>query len=185
MLQAPDPAAKRAASVAVDRLRDQLAPVDERYQRALAARQRLASLTGRVGLFSQGFYASHDRVLRPLEIELSDGDDRRGCVLPDAQSVLDGSYPLSRPLLLTVSTRSLQRPEVRELVGYHLENAVTLADRAGVVPLPADEVARQLAWLTDGTFPQFGPGAGGALEEQADEPATEAPQPPDVEVPAR
>ncbi|MFN3535802.1 MAG: PstS family phosphate ABC transporter substrate-binding protein, partial [Desulfatiglandales bacterium] len=44
-------------------------------------------------------------------------DNGKGCVLPNRENVLNGTYlPLSRPLFIYVSVQSLERKEVRDFV---------------------------------------------------------------------
>jgi ABC-type phosphate transport system substrate-binding protein len=141
----------------LDTRRALLAPVAKRYRTADAARRRRDATVGRVGLFSQGYYTSHQKHLRPFEIEVSDGDDQPDCVLPSPQTILNGQYPLSRQLLLTVSTAALDRPEVKQVLVYYLNRAQKLAGRAGAVPLPSTEVAQQVAWVQGREpLPEFG-----------------------------
>ena len=40
------------------------------------------------------------------------------CVKPSAETVRDGSYPLSRPLFVYVKADSLARPEVKTMLKY-------------------------------------------------------------------
>jgi phosphate transport system substrate-binding protein len=58
-------------------------------------------------------------------------------VAPSAENLAKGLYqPLSRPLFLYVSVKSLERPAVREFVQYTLANGVRLASEASYAPLP-------------------------------------------------
>ena len=66
-----------------------------------------------------------------------------------AKSVEDGSYaPLSRPIFVYVSARSLERSEVREFAEYYLRNAPKLVREVKYVPLPANAYALTLEHLT-------------------------------------
>ncbi len=59
-------------------------------------------------------------------------------VIPSLQTVMDGTYnPLSRPLFIYVNKASLAKPEVKEFVGYYLNNVGKLAKQVKYVPLPA------------------------------------------------
>jgi phosphate transport system substrate-binding protein len=58
-------------------------------------------------------------------------------VSPNAVTIEDGSYaPFSRPLFIYVNENSFRRPEVRQFVGYYLQNAPALAKTTGYVALP-------------------------------------------------
>jgi len=65
-------------------------------------------------------------------------------VEPTPETVKTGQYqPLSRPLFIYVAADQADRPEVQAFVEFYLENAGTLAEEVGYIPLP-DE-AYQLA----------------------------------------
>jgi len=50
---------------------------------------------------------------------------------------MNGSYaPLSRPLFIYVSTKAMERPEVKGFVDYYLQNANTKVADVGYVALP-------------------------------------------------
>jgi phosphate transport system substrate-binding protein len=58
-------------------------------------------------------------------------------VLPSAKTVEDGTYqPLSRPIFIYVSKKSLDKPEVKEFVEFYLKNGPTLIKQVKYVPLP-------------------------------------------------
>jgi phosphate transport system substrate-binding protein len=53
-------------------------------------------------------------------------------------NVLKGTYnPLSRPLFLYVSRKSLDKPEVKEFIEFFLTNAAALSTEVKYLPLPA------------------------------------------------
>lgn len=170
-------AARRVAAAEVERLQALKRPLEERYLRLRAAQARVAATTGTLGLFSQRFQRLHPDLLRPFEIEAVDGDDVPGCTYPDATGIADGSYPLSRPLLLTATTRALRRPEVADYLTSYLRNARDLATAAGMVALPGEVVAEQLGWIESGAYPVLTSVDGGpvvradASPAQPDEPA--------------
>ncbi|MDQ3195836.1 MAG: protein sphX, partial [Pseudomonadota bacterium] len=58
-------------------------------------------------------------------------------VLPSAEAVENGTYvPLSRPIFIYVSEKSLAKPEIKEFVQYYLLNAPKLVAEVQYVPLP-------------------------------------------------
>lgn len=68
-----------------------------------------------------------------------DGGD--GCVEPSATTIADGSYPISRPLFLYVSTASLdENPAVAGYVEFYLGDGLRAVEEVGYVPLPADQL---------------------------------------------
>ncbi len=66
---------------------------------------------------------------------------------PSPATILDKSYrPLSRPLYIYVKNSSMRRPEVAAFLKYYLENAATLAEKAGyVAPTGDDQAANRKA----------------------------------------
>jgi phosphate transport system substrate-binding protein len=82
------------------------------------------------------------------ELEIDGGD---GCVAPSAETVSDGSYPLSRSLFIYVSSESAARAEVAAYVDYYVsdEAMTSLVEEVGYIPLPADRIeATRTAWET-------------------------------------
>ena len=68
-------------------------------------------------------------------------------VAPSLETIRSGAYPLSRPLFIYVSKKSLEKPEVYEFVSFYLKNAETLVKQVGYVPLSADEYRSSLSTL--------------------------------------
>ncbi len=93
-----------------------------------------------LGYFGYAYYSAHRDKMRAVPIEVPGGD----AVGPSIEAVTDGSYtPLSRPLFIYVSDRSIQRPEVRAFVEYYLREGRTFVSEVGFVALP--ESATQMA----------------------------------------
>ncbi|MFZ4439433.1 MAG: PstS family phosphate ABC transporter substrate-binding protein [Syntrophales bacterium] len=60
-------------------------------------------------------------------------------ITPSLQTVMDGTYaPLSRPLFIYISKKSLAKPEVKEFVEFYLKNAASLTKQVKYVPLPVN-----------------------------------------------
>mgnify|MGYP001028996194 CR=1 FL=1 len=56
---------------------------------------------------------------------------------PSLETVKTGQYqPLSRPLFIYVSVAAAGRPEVDAFILFYLENAATLSEEVGYIPLP-------------------------------------------------
>lgn len=60
-------------------------------------------------------------------------------VAPSAQTILDRTYPLVRPLWLVATTETLARPEVASLVNYLYQNYSALTADTGLVGLEDPE----------------------------------------------
>jgi phosphate transport system substrate-binding protein len=67
-----------------------------------------------------------------------DGD----CVEPSAETIADGSYPLSRPLFIYVSAQAAEEnTAVAPFVDFYLANLAEFVEGAGYVALPDDQAA--------------------------------------------
>jgi phosphate transport system substrate-binding protein len=96
------------------------------------------SAEGGLGYFGYTYFEENADTLKDFSI---DG------IKPTAETITDGTYPLSRPLFIYVSTTSLAKPEVKAFVQYYLENAITLADEQQFVPAPQEALDAGLAEL--------------------------------------
>lgn len=87
-----------------------------------------------LGYFGYAYYAENKEKLAAASI-----DGGKGAIGPSAQTVENGSYaPLSRPIFIYVSDKSLAKPEVKEFIEYYLKNASALVKDVKYVPLPAN-----------------------------------------------
>lgn len=94
--------------------------------------QGVAQDPNSLGFFGYAYYAENKNKLKAVAI-----DNGKGPVAPSEKTVLDGSYqPLSRPIYIYVSKKSLAKPEVREFVEFYLKNGPTLVKEVRYVPLP-------------------------------------------------
>ncbi|MFM2345016.1 MAG: Phosphate-binding protein [Pseudomonadota bacterium] len=89
---------------------------------------------GGLAYFGYAYYVENKSKLKLIPIVNKQGK----AVSPSEQTVIDGSYnPLSRPLFIYISEKSLARPEVKEFANFYLKNASHLAKEVKYVPLPA------------------------------------------------
>lgn len=65
-------------------------------------------------------------------------------ILPSVETIQEGVYPLSRPLLIYVNVNSAKRPEVKTFIEFLLKNAQQLAKKGGYVPLSESAYAASL-----------------------------------------
>ncbi len=87
-----------------------------------------------IGYFGCAYFFENEDKLKAVAVVNPDSGD---AVLPTAETIENGTYaPLSRPLFIYVSVKSLSRPEVKEFVDYYLENAAELSEEVGYVRLP-------------------------------------------------
>lgn len=87
------------------------------------------------------------------EIEIS-GEDGT-CVAPTAETIADGSYPLSRSLFIYVNKAAAEEnPALSAYVDYYLSDGLAEVSSVGYIDLPQDRVDATLAtWeaMTTGT----------------------------------
>lgn len=95
-----------------------------------------------LGYFGLAYYEENQDSLKALAI-----DGGNGAIAPTTENVEKALYnPLARPLFIYVNFKSAQtNPAVREFVQFYLENAPTLVDDVGYVPLP--EEGYHIAWV--------------------------------------
>ncbi|MGE0740406.1 MAG: PstS family phosphate ABC transporter substrate-binding protein [Hyphomonadaceae bacterium] len=95
--------------------------------------QGVASNAGGMGYFGLAYYEENRSRLRALAI-----DSGNGPVEPSVANTVNGTYsPLSRPIFIYVSAAALRRPQVQQFVQYYINNAASVSQRVGYVPLPA------------------------------------------------
>ena len=103
--------------------------------------QGSATSLGWVG-FAFAFEADGVKVL-----EVDGGD---GCVAPTAESIADGSYPVSRPLFIYVNAgKAEENPVLTDFVDVYLDEAITSVSEVGYVDLADEDLAATRArWAT-------------------------------------
>jgi phosphate transport system substrate-binding protein len=102
--------------------------------------QGVANNAGGMAYFGLAYYEENSSRLRALAI-----DGGNGPVEPSVANVINGTYqPLSRPIFIYVNAAALRRPQVQQFVQYYINNAATISQRVGYVPLPASAYATYL-----------------------------------------
>ncbi len=92
----------------------------------------IASARDTLGYFGYGYFVENRKKLRAVPI-----DAGKGPVAPSRKSVEDGTYqPLSRPLFIYVSNKSMDRTDVRQFVAFYLLKAPSFVNQAKYIPLP-------------------------------------------------
>lgn len=109
--------------------------------------QGVSSDTNGIGFFGLAYYENNKEKLKAVAI-----DNGKGCVLPSAETVADGTYqPLSRPEFIYVKKSAASRPEVKAFVDFHLaEENQKLVREVGYVPLPQDIISEVQARFNNG-----------------------------------
>jgi len=91
---------------------------------------------GGMGYFGYSFFVENEDKLKALEV-----DGGQGCVAPATETAQSGEYkPLARQLYIYPSDKALKKPVVKEFVNYYLQNASTLAEQAGFIPLTDQQI---------------------------------------------
>lgn len=97
---------------------------------------------GAIGYFGFAYYEENADKLKVVPVQ-----KEASAVTPTYDTIMDGSYPLSRPLFIYANVAELDRPEVLAFVEFYLENAGTLASEVGYVSLPEELYSEALAKL--------------------------------------
>ena len=114
-----------------------------------------------LGYIPYAYFAPHSARMKAVGIEW-EKNKVQGPVMPSPESVLAGTYnPLSRPLFIYVSRKSVDNPAVKDFVDFYLKNVAMLAREVKYLPLP--DTAYQMASERVRTL-QTGTGFGGIPE---------------------
>lgn len=107
--------------------------------------QAMAGSPSALGFVGFAFAQSAGESIKEIEV-----DGGEGCVAPSAETIADGSYPLSRSLFIYVNTAKVaESPALAAYVDYYLsdESLTGLVSQVGYIPLPADRAdATRSAW---------------------------------------
>ena len=92
---------------------------------------------GGLGYFGLSYLQENEGKVKGVQV-----DGGSGCVAPSTETVQDGSYtPLSRPLFIYPSDKSLERPEVKAFLDFYVNNYQKIAEEALFVPLTEEQAA--------------------------------------------
>ena len=110
--------------------------------------QGVSGERGGLGYFGFSYFEQNQSTLKALEV-----DGGSGCVAPSADAAQDGSYaPLSRPLFVYVKRSSFDdNADVRDFVGFMLDNNQSIAEAAQFVPLSEEQITEEQAKLEGAT----------------------------------
>lgn len=90
-----------------------------------------------LGFFGYAYYEQNKNELKVLPVDDGKKENGDGPILPTVETVRNGTYqPLSRPVFVYVSQKSLDRPEVAAFIEFYLTNGATYSREVGYVPLP-------------------------------------------------
>lgn len=134
----------RAASGAITE--DEIATSRPDYQASADDNVIIQGIAGADGAFGWvGFAFAEEAGDQVKEIEIDGGD---GCVAPSADTIADGTYPLSRELFIYVNAaRATDSAAVAAYVDYFLHDGIAAVEETGYVPLPDEQLAEtRSAW---------------------------------------
>jgi phosphate transport system substrate-binding protein len=98
---------------------------------------------GGLGYFGISYYEDNMDKLNLVKV-----DGGSGCVAPTKATIQDGSYkPLSRPLFMYPTKKSIARGEVKGFLDYVLADEQAIADASKIVPLTAEQLTKAKAEL--------------------------------------
>jgi phosphate transport system substrate-binding protein len=102
--------------------------------------QDVVGARGGLGYLGLSYFNQNTNRLKALEIDVGSG-----CVPPNVETAQSGDYPLSRSLFVYAKEEALRKPQVRAFVEYALQNAVSLANDALLVPMTDEQLQQELA----------------------------------------
>ena len=98
--------------------------------------QGVSTDEGGLGYFGYEYYAQNKGKLKLVPIDDGRDDNGKGPIVPSPETVRNGTYqPLSRPLFIYVSTKVVDRPEVKAFVDFYLKEGPSLIDQVGSIQL--------------------------------------------------
>ncbi len=119
----------------------------EDYEASEDDNQLVTGVTGDEGGLGYFGYSYAEQNVDNLNLVKVDSGD--GCIAPSKETIQDGSYkPLSRPLFMYPSAKSLARPEVKAFMDFVLANYTEIADTAKIVPMTDAQAAEAKTALT-------------------------------------
>jgi phosphate transport system substrate-binding protein len=91
-----------------------------------------------LGYLGFAYYEANKTKLKAVGI-----DSGKGAVLPSIETVKNGTYtPLARPLFIYVSSKSLEKPGVKEFVDYYMTQVPKASAETKYIPLPEAAYAK-------------------------------------------
>lgn len=114
--------------------------------------QGIASDVTALGYFGLAYYEQNKDKLKIVPVDDGDDSNGKGAIVPSQETVRNGTYaPLSRPLFIYVSVKSLAKKEVRDFVEFYIKHAPELSKEVGYIPLPDEMYKSSLEKLREMT----------------------------------
>ncbi|OHB56686.1 MAG: hypothetical protein A2173_01785 [Planctomycetes bacterium RBG_13_44_8b] len=110
--------------------------------------QGIAFDTAALGYFGLAYYEQNADKLKIVPIDDGDDSNGKGAIIPSQETVREGTYrPLSRPIFIYVSTKSLAKNEIMDFVEFYIKHAPELSKEVGYIPLPDEMYKNSLEKL--------------------------------------
>tara|TARA_Y100001970_G_scaffold223680_1_gene275432 strand:+ start:4965 stop:5936 length:972 start_codon:yes stop_codon:yes gene_type:complete len=94
--------------------------------------------SGSLGYFGYAYYIENKEILKAIGVDAGDG-----CVFPSNQTIVDGTYPLSRPIFIYVNKNKLINQEhLYDFVDFYIENVSLITSEVGYIPLDSYDSVR-------------------------------------------
>jgi phosphate transport system substrate-binding protein len=101
--------------------------------------QGVAGTKGGLGYFGLSYAEANAGKVKIVPV----GESAGACVTPSKETVQSGEYkPLSRPLFIYPSSKSIKKPHVKAFLDFYLENAAAIAEQAQFVPMTDEQAAK-------------------------------------------
>ena len=98
---------------------------------------------GGLGYFGFSYFEQNQDKLGLVSV-----DSGGGCIAPSKETIQNGTYkPLSRPLFMYPSAKSIKRPEVKAFMDFLLEKQAEIAEAAQIVPMTPEQLTKARAAL--------------------------------------
>jgi phosphate transport system substrate-binding protein len=98
---------------------------------------------GGLGYFGFSYYEQNQDKLNLVAIDAGDG-----CIKPSTETIQDGSYkPLSRPLFMYPSEKSIAKAQVKGFMDYVIDNQAEIAKASQIVPLTSAQLDKAKSQL--------------------------------------
>ncbi len=114
--------------------------------------QGVAGNKNALGFFGLAYYQENIDKVAALPVDDSNDSNGKGAVKPSAETVIAGHYkPLSRPLFIYISSKSLEKELIKNFANFYLEQAGELAAEVGYVRLEKEKYAKAKAQVAAAT----------------------------------
>lgn len=116
-----------------------------------------------LGYFGYAYYQENKSRVKLVAV-----DKGTGAILPNAETIETGMYPLARPLLLYVNAQVAKQPAMTAFIDFYLRNGAALASEVGYIALPKEVYALATKRFQQGKTGSVFAGGGTAGKTLAD-----------------